>query len=466
MKDSFLRWYKNAQAVLSVEPEIWLAYLHGQQLENLPHLTRAKPRFRGVCIRLMVFFYYLAKNLRVGLESSHTGARDSKFLFYGSSANQLNAMNATIDGLKSKGEAVTAIAAPEALRTEEQKERYQPCYFSVSDELKAIALLVSRGIGLYQILKRRRSESASWYFNHFCKSYVCLVYFERLLNQVRPEFVITSNDHNVENRCLLAVAQKMGVRTVYMQHASVSEVFPALSVDYAFLDGQAALDVYEKCRGNRPAHFNGPRTVDVFLAGQQKPLNFIRRNGASCVGVALNPLDDGDAVVSLVGTLRRANVEICLRWHPRQDEEIVRRLRTAFSTDKGVLLSNPNRESVSEFMEKIRFLVAGNSSIHLEAAIAGVAPIYYESTAVDQPDYYGFVRNGIAKHAMTGRDLLDMLSIEDSSWPNPASVRYYSASFHTEWEGREGDLVADCLLALRDGETDLMPINPISLNES
>ena len=57
-------WYKDIKIVLDQEPEVWLSYLYGQQLENLPHLTRTKPKYRGAIIQVAKFFGYLLRDLQ------------------------------------------------------------------------------------------------------------------------------------------------------------------------------------------------------------------------------------------------------------------------------------------------------------------------------------------------------------------------------------------------------------------
>jgi hypothetical protein len=58
--------YKDINAILEQEPEIRLAYLYGQQLENIPHLTRTKPRFQGLVLRLGAHCLFLVRHLPYG----------------------------------------------------------------------------------------------------------------------------------------------------------------------------------------------------------------------------------------------------------------------------------------------------------------------------------------------------------------------------------------------------------------
>lgn len=130
-----------------------------------------------------------------------------------------------------------------------------------------------------------------------------------------------------------------------------------------------------------------------------------------------------------------------------------KQFREAFAANERVSLSDPRQEPISSFMERIDWLIAGNSSIHLEAALAGVMPIYHELTPPDMPDYYGYVKNSLTQPADSVEDLLALVkSIRDNHVSNAEAIRYYSATYLTEWESREGELVAECLKRLCTGE--------------
>jgi hypothetical protein len=88
-------------------------------------------------------------------------------------------------------------------------------------------------------------------------------------------------------------------------------------------------------------------------------------------------------------------------------------------------------------------------------------PIYYELTPPDLPDYYGYVKNGLTRPADSVEDVLALVkSIRDNHVPNAEAVRYYSATYLTEWDGREGELVAECLQRLAAGKG-----LPVGINE-
>ncbi|MBE0508893.1 MAG: hypothetical protein IBX50_19585 [Marinospirillum sp.] len=457
-----MKWYRNIKAVLSEESETWLCYLYGQQTKNLPFLMDKKPKYRGLLLQTAIFFYSLIKSLRL---KEHSELRKpTNFFVFAGSTNQMRSLDQTLDALSNKGEQLVVVGNSEHLADGDYAKGYLPFQLTPLDVLGVLVFFVTRWWVLYQALKVLHPVSVDWHFSKFCSVHTYLVYFYRVLSCTRPEFVITANDHNVPNRCMLAVAHHLGIKTVYLQHASVSSIFPALRVNYAFLDGQCALDTYLECEPNQP---NTTRIVpipQVILSGQKKQLKRVGKSSINTVGVALNALDDVQKGIAFVNNLVAEGVYIRLRWHPGQGIMDTQAYRDAFEINKKVVLSDPKQETISDFMENIGWLIAGNSSIHLEAALAGVMPIYYELTPPDHPDYYGYVKHGLTQPAESIEDILKLLrqSRENHS-PNEQAVRYFSSTYLTEWDGKEGELVAETLIRLSAGEN--LPVKVIEFIE-
>ena len=173
---------------------------------------------------------------------------------------------------------------------------------------------------------------------------------------------------------------------------------------------------------------------------------------STVIGIALNVLDDADAGIAFIKALQEEGLNVRLRWHPGQAISNINQFRAAFASRERVSLSDPKRESISDFMAEIGWLIAGNSSIHLEAAIAGVMPIYYELSPPNHSDYYGYVKHGLTQKAASVPEVLKIIEkTQDNHTPNAGAVRYYSDTYLTEWDGKEGELVAECLKALALG---------------
>ena len=297
-----MSWFKDIKKILEQEPEHWLAYLHGQQLDNLPHLLKEKPRYRGFILQVAKYGATLLRGMQVKPRPELKCS--AKFFVFSGTANQMDSLDQTIDSLKQRGETVIAIANKGLLKNNDRAQNYIPFALNAVDSLRSIILLFARGVGLYKTLKAKNPVSIDWHFSTFCSVYNYLVYFHRVLGQVKPEFVITSNDHNVPNRCMLAVAHHLGIKTVYLQHASVSPIFPALRINYAFLDGQCALDIYRQCEPNRPNTDRHAPLPKVILSGQKKHIKRSEKSQSTLIGVAFNVLDDAEAGIAFINALQ------------------------------------------------------------------------------------------------------------------------------------------------------------------
>ena len=449
-------WYKDVSEILKKEPEVWLAYLYGQQLDNVPHLIRTRARVRGVVPRFLRYIIFMLRYLSIKQPACLSSR--TEFLIFAGTENQANSLENTVQFLKENGKRLVGIGHVNILHDKEREVNYVPFKFNFFDVIKSIIVSSSKVASLYRSLRLNNPAATRFYFDEFCRVYSYLIYFLRVLDKTRPDFVITSNDHNVPNRSLLAVAHYLGIKTVYLQHASVSSLFPALRVDYAFLDGRYALDIYRECEKNQPANNRNVPMPKVFLTGQKKSLERRKGHEAEGIGIALNPLDDTEAAIQFVKELLGASQQIFVRWHPGQPAYEIQQYQKVFGGCPQVTLSNPRSETVSAYLKNICWLVAGNSSIHLEAALAGVTPIYFEISPPDHPDYYGYVRHGLARKANTAADIVELIGARiKSEGPDIAALRYYSATYLTEWEGREGELVANCLMRLSEGEKPPIP---------
>lgn len=445
-------WRSQVGEILNQESEVWLAYLYGQRLDTISRFKRTNPAISGTFLRLLAAVYFVLRNLGLRGLPRCNGQRSAPFLVYAGTINQGRALESTVQALRREGQSVSAIAKTEVIAACQDKSVYVRYRFSLGDAFRAFQLMTARGKGVLQELKAKDHVAVNWYLNEFLRVYIYLVYFLRLLQQSNTEFVVVSNDHNVPDRCLLAVAHYLRVSTVYMQHASVTDRFPALRVSYAFLDGRAALETYKKCEANQPKTRRCAPVPEVFLTGQKKLLGTSNKKG-SRVGIATNALDDLDGVIELVLAIAGSGREVSLRWHPGESARSISRYKAALQFEDSVILSDPRKEEVGGFLDGLYCLIAGNSSIHLEAALLRRQTIYYETGGIGLSDYYGYVRNGLAIQARTISEVVRTVrDIADrETEPDIDAVRYYSATYQTEWEGREGTLVAKTLLTLAKG---------------
>lgn len=446
------KWYKNIKSILKNEPETWLNYLKGQKSHKLPSIHWKESRFSSTPLQVLKVPYKLLRITRFSFSSPKKEKHD--FYIYAGTNNQINSLKSTINSLKAHKQLVLVTVSNRVHFTNQDIDSYNILYLGFWDLAKSLILILYFGPSLYNQLNKIHPKANKLWLSEFCSIYFYLVYFERALRKNPPNFVITANDHSIENRCLLAVAHKLKIKTVYMQHASVSDIFPALRVNYAFLDGQSALDIYNKCEQNLPDnHLNLPNP-EIYLSGQKKyiqkrrSISFTERR---TLGVAINALDNMDDIKTLINELYLAGYPVIIRWHPAQNKHEIAEIKETLKNFKMFNFSDPRSESINTFLSKINWLIASNSSIHLEAALADVIPIYYEITPSTRYDYYGYVKSGLALKAENLSDIYRLISSSKFISPDQKlAIRYYSSTYDTPWEGNEGDLVAKCLISIKN----------------
>src|SRR5690606_18182252 len=63
-------------------------------------------------------------------------------------------------------------------------------------------------------------------------------FYRSLLDFYKPKNIFFSNDHTPAARALLIAAKDLSIKTIYLQHAAVSTIFPPLNFSLSLLDGQ------------------------------------------------------------------------------------------------------------------------------------------------------------------------------------------------------------------------------------
>lgn len=131
------------------------------------------------------------------------------------------------------------------------------------------------------------------------------------------------------------------------------------------------------------------------------------------------------------------------------------------------MFSDPKIEAIEDYLSKTQIVIAGNSSILLESALAGVIPIYFEINKQIKKDVYGYVENGLAQQATNIDELISIIHElkEKKYFVNPAKIKLYSASHQTEWQGREFILTAKTIERLDDKLAISNLYNQIKLDE-
>ncbi len=251
------------------------------------------------------------------------------------------------------------------------------------------------------------------------------------INRYKPKAIVFSNDHNAFCRALLFAARDSGVKTIYIQHAAVTDQFPPLKFGLSLLEGEDSLKKYLKA---------GPIEGKVSLVGMpkfDKYYNYINKNDKiKSIGLALNNGDDFSAYFNLFNKIHNdfEKLEYHIRFHPSININNI----TIPSFFK---ISNTEKENSFEYLTKIDLLFAGNSSIHLEAALMNVPSIQVSFRKRIEKDYYGFLLNGLIIK-IESNNVLTWLEQNINLKPNVRhKAKFYVNTINTKWDGQSLNLL-------------------------
>ena len=293
---------------------------------------------------------------------------------------------------------------------------------------------------LFFLFLKNRKESTLRFFDLLYDAVGFYEVYHQKLQQYSPTAVIFANDHNADARAMLMAAKALGIKTIYIQHASVSTIFPPLSFNLNLLEGQDSLDKYSQC---------GLVQGQVELIGMPKADAYVpfrnHNKEISTVGIGCNLLDDLTEVGNLVRRLSTAfpGLKFILRPHPRD----TRNLLAFITSANNVQLSDSRSEPVFDYLQQLDVQISSNSGIHLEAVLLNVWSIFYDLNPSQQLlDYYGFIHHGLVDVAESPDQVIHLLSSHLHSKPQVLErASYYNATVATANDGKSSELAANLI---------------------
>ncbi len=286
---------------------------------------------------------------------------------------------------------------------------------------------------IYRCLKNKNHLKATEYAEIIFEAAGLFEYCLYLLKKYKPQKIILSSDHGLFARSLIHAAKQCRIPTVYIQHASVHKYFPNLRADLNLLEGQHALDIYKEA---------GPVMGEVQLIGMPKFDKFLKfrknEDDVSVIGIALNPADDLKIIKEVILTVanKYPHIQFVFRKHPRDNRNL------ELNALLNIKESNSKIENAFQFLKNIDLLIAGDSSIHLEATLLNIPCVYYCFTGhYEMKDFYGYIQNGMIEDATTMQQLLEFIQKNILHKGNVVTkAKYYNYLVGTENEGRSIDI--------------------------
>jgi len=284
-------------------------------------------------------------------------------------------------------------------------------------------------------IRGRKYFSLLFYFifnNSKIPSYIFLEfhgiidYYILLIKKYNPNVIFISNDHYPSSRGLIIAAFKLGIKCVYIQHASVSKLFLPIFNSHSFLYGRYSLDVYSSA---------GKSSGAIYLVGNHNLdslESYLSKEKKHTVGIALNLLDSEEGTIKVIKFLRQnfPDLNILLRKHPRDKRslQISNFENIEFSLEPEPL----------NFLAQIDVLIAGDSSIHLEAVFSNVISIYYRfnKNSKLKYDYYDFLKNDVVYEAKNSNTIGEFISMfyQGKLQSKRNNAKYFEQSIDSDYE--------------------------------
>lgn len=322
---------------------------------------------------------------------------------------------------------------------------------SLLDEIKLITFLLFN-----EITPKQNKENFHEQREFVYKTYVQLLQVEKLLKESQVKLIILFNDHVSWYRAVLFAAKRLNIKTAYIPHASVTEEFPPLIFDYAFLEGSDMANKYLCKLGN---------TSKIALIGNckfdtnQKESIEHSRSGIT-IGIGYNLLDNIESVKQITSALAKKydNNEkdfiiksLIIRPHPQTKNEDIINLEHPIVT-----LSNPQEENSLQFLDKCDLIISTPSTnLVLESLLMNTPVIpfdFFDKNNISKKyDQYNFVKNNLLEPPLKSESCLfnKIKEIRDNNFTINQTIKNklksYNAAIGTPYEKAVSPLIGKAI---------------------
>lgn len=343
---------------------------------------------------------------------------NTEIIISATTLNQFHALKPIIDKL---GNAATLISENPDIQPDQPDVDY---YKRLS-----LRYAIKRLMWYYTLPPYQREVYKSRFYN-YCKFLGQYRHWLKAFKNSSAKYYIAANDHSGLSQIGFVAARDAGLKTIYIQHAAVSDLFPPLMVDYALLDGEDAKQKYANAGPSKAEiHLIGTMKYDPYLQNPElnKPGNLI----GVCIGGVANDIEKN---ITLCQTLQEMEQSFCLRFHPIVTAET----RQAF-TSNGWEASEPEKETALDFILRCHTVISGDSTILLEASVLKRRPLYFASDGIGQ-DYYGFLKSGVLDKAyFTPEEVVKALQQPFDLENHRQKAKHFCDTLYTPAEGHSTD---------------------------
>ena len=223
---------------------------------------------------------------------------------------------------------------------------------------------------------------------------------------------IQYNDHALYNVMLECLAKKLYLKTVYIQHAPVSYLFPPLYHDLNVLFSEDSIEKYKKTTGITYSSKNVLRLCD-FRFPEKKMLKV---NEPKYILICFNELDSLAEVEKCALLFLNNGYKVKLRPHPAD--------KRVFKFGKNFLMSSKS-DSIWSDLSLAKCVIVNESAVPLESLFYGV-PTYKLSLFYSViKDNYNFLSKGLLNRDYDSlHDLMHDIISSKKTW-NENKLSYF-----------------------------------------
>lgn len=316
--------------------------------------------------------------------------------------------------------------------------KFIPAFFSIFYLFKAI--------GFYRSLNAKDKKNFCYGDTDILFTYGFLAFYKRIFKKQKPIAIIESNHDIYYPRILIHLAKKHKVPTFHIPHACEPDVVSEIIESFALVEGEDTRQKYLNA---------GSQAEKLIMIGMPKldawsdKIN--KKTTVDVIGYAINGTENHTLVIEDTRILSEnfPNAQIILRPHPMQYTPSYYK-KTQFILNHiqeytNLTISDPRQEGPFAYINKIDVLIAGDSSIHLEASILNVFPVYYDNTA-KFIDHYGFVKNKLTSKADTIQDVVSIIQQIQHDRPYVRNnAKQYVATIDTQHDGKSSQLATQII---------------------
>lgn len=263
-----------------------------------------------------------------------------------------------------------------------------------------------------------------------------LVWFvDNILLKSTPKIVVLSNDHVNINRAIEYSCADKGIKTLYIQHASVGDNYPKPYFTSCIFDGLDSLGKYDTSN-TIPLVLGAMRYTELKANRLDENTKLLNKK----IGIAVNVIDSEELVKNLCLKIHHIlpDYDIIIRAHPNM-------IRHPYSINLPyVKYTNACDESILSYFSKIDILISNDSCIHLDAVEYGIKSYMMTLSNEGFTDQYSYTQKGLVEYISSDDDLQNKISnLSNIVLTDPSVIRFYDESYMKSYERSLPSLIAE-----------------------